>query len=372
MGNTCYLNSALQCISNIQPLTEYFLAKIHEQELNPSFNGEISLAYGEFLKAQWLNDYITIYPMYFYKLISEIAPQFSRNQQHDSQEFLSFFLDSLHEELNRAKIEDVPETFKNTEENEEKYAATIWKEYLTFNCSVIVDLFQGQLKSRLKCVKCNYLSVTFDPFMYLTLPIPDIMNCTLMSCLNEYTKEELLIKKDRWTCHNCGNKSRAKKKIDIWMFPPILIIYLKRFNFSKKGQSKIDRQVNFPVDELDLSKLDVGIKKDNLVYKLFAKINHYGNHDNGHYIAQAKNWNNQQWYSFDDEVVQPISKNDIIDKDACVLFYQNDSYDSYPTQSPNLPELWPHCVYNKSSRINSETISTDAIFSGSSFSFNAW
>ena len=69
MGNTCYLNSALQCVSNIQPLTDYFLAKIHEEEINPKFNGEVSSAYGDFLQAQWLNDFVSIQPVQFYNLI---------------------------------------------------------------------------------------------------------------------------------------------------------------------------------------------------------------------------------------------------------------------------------------------------------------
>ena len=371
MGNTCYLNSALQCVSNIQPLTDYFLAKIHEEEINPKFNGEVSSAYGDFLQAQWLNDFVSIQPVQFYNLIWEIAPQFSVGDQHDSQEFLSFFLDSLHEELNRSKNEGTPKIIENIEENEENYAARIWKENLTFNCSVIVDLFQGQLKSTLNCLGCGYLSINFDPFMYLTLPIPNVNDVTLMSCLNEYIKEETLVRTDRWVCHSCGNKSRTKKKIDIWKFPPILILYLKRFRFTKKYQRKIDRQVSFPIDNLDLSKLDIGPQRYKPIYKLFAKIDHYGNYDNGHYTAQAKNWNNQQWYNFDDEIVQPISENEIINNNAYVLFYHNNSCSSYPTQSPTLPNLWPHCLTTNTSRKNSDDYMPENLCESTNFSFNS-
>ena len=69
MGNTCYINAAIQCISNIQPLTEYFLSGIHELELNERFNGEITIAYGNLIKAQWWNEYEDIQPFGLCNLI---------------------------------------------------------------------------------------------------------------------------------------------------------------------------------------------------------------------------------------------------------------------------------------------------------------
>jgi ubiquitin carboxyl-terminal hydrolase 8 len=354
-GNTCFINAALQCISNVQPLTEYFLAGIHEDEFNKKFNSEISTAYGEFVRAQWLDEYEYIQPALLLELIWESAPQFVPGEQHDSQEFLSFFLDSLHEELNRTNVEGIPRLIENTGEKEELQAAKAWKEYLTYNSSVIVDLFQGQLKSTLKCLKCQYVSITFDAFMFLTLPIPDRKNCSLEDCLKEFTKEELLIKKNRWICHSCGHKSRASKKIDIWKFPPILIINLKRFEFSRSKECKIDGLVEFPINEFDFSRNDIGPQRSKPLYRLFAKIDHVGSSNFGHYSAKAKNWQDQNWYEFDDETVRKVSEASLVSNSAYVLFYHNDSLEFFPTQSSQFPHLWPHCISSQVSRKNSNS-----------------
>lgn len=47
-----------------------------------------------------------------------------------------------------------------------------WLKHLVRNESIIVDLFHGQYKSTLVCSQCDRVSVTFDPFMTLSLPIP--------------------------------------------------------------------------------------------------------------------------------------------------------------------------------------------------------
>ena len=51
-------------------------------------------------------------------------------------------------------------------------AKETWEKYLLRNRSVIVNLFQGQLKSTLVCPDCEKVSRVFDPFMYLSLPLP--------------------------------------------------------------------------------------------------------------------------------------------------------------------------------------------------------
>lgn len=349
MGNTCFMSAALQCLSNIQPLTDYFLSSVHEDEINSRFNGEVALAYGDLIRAQWKNDYEQIQPIYFCNLIWEIAPQFSPGEQNDSQEFLSYILQSLHEELNRS-IEKATDAIEKSEENEENQAAFVWKESLISNASVIVDLFQGQLKSMLHCLHCGFKSVTFDEFMSLTVPIPNIDSCTLKDCLKEFTKEELLIKNNRWKCHSCGHRSRAKKKIDMWKLPPVLIIHLKRFQFSKKNNLKIQKFVDFPVDELDFLEFDLGPQKVPSKYKLFAKIDHIGVSNTGHYVAQALNCYDQKWYDFDDEIVNPVEKDSLVSQYAYVLFYYNDSLASYPTQSALLPQFWPHVIEPQSKR----------------------
>jgi ubiquitin carboxyl-terminal hydrolase 4/11/15 len=174
-------------------------AGVFTKELNPDnplgMRGEIALSFGALLQRIWSDaSQSTSYPPREFKsVLSRFAPQFSGYQQHDTQEFVAFLLDGLHEDLNRVlKKPYVEKPDWNGGDDFElvKLARSSWEGYMKRNDSVIVDLFQGQYKSTLVCPECNKVSftsfstwflvlipsfkvsITFDPFMYLTLPLP--------------------------------------------------------------------------------------------------------------------------------------------------------------------------------------------------------
>lgn len=63
--------------------------------------------------------------------------------------------------------------FENNLKMNDKFSSELeWNKYLTKNKSIIVDTFQGQLKSTVKCSKCLNVSITFEPFMYLPITLP--------------------------------------------------------------------------------------------------------------------------------------------------------------------------------------------------------
>lgn len=105
------------------------------------------------------------------------------------------------------------------------------------------------------------MSIKFDSFMYLSVPIPkgrtkDPNDApTLEECVEEFTKEEILDGENRWKCPKCKSQQRATKKIDIWKLPSILIVHLKRFEFSdrKRGGGKIKDLIDFPLTDLNLT-----------------------------------------------------------------------------------------------------------------------
>jgi ubiquitin C-terminal hydrolase len=105
LGNTCYLNSSLQCLSNFAPLTTFFLSKEYETDLNKDnplgHNGVLALRYSDLLQKMWSGQYRSINPTVFRKTAGECCDQFAGYAQQDSQELLSFLLDGLHEDLNR-------------------------------------------------------------------------------------------------------------------------------------------------------------------------------------------------------------------------------------------------------------------------------
>ena len=86
---------------------------------------------------------------------------------------LSFLIDGIHEDLNRVKVKKVTEDPDRTGLTENQIAAKFWENHLARNDSIIVDLMHGQYRSEIECPKCGKVSITFDPFLMLTLPIPE-------------------------------------------------------------------------------------------------------------------------------------------------------------------------------------------------------
>ncbi|XP_014814915.1 PREDICTED: ubiquitin carboxyl-terminal hydrolase 4 isoform X3 [Calidris pugnax] len=176
LGNTCFMNSALQCLSNTPPLTDYFLEDKYEAEINQNnplgMRGEIAEAYAELIKQIWSGRQSHVAPRMFKTQVGRFAPQFSGYQQQDSQELLAFLLDGLHEDLNRVKKKPYLELKDANGRPDSEVAKEAWENHRLRNDSIIVDIFHGLFKSTLVCPKCSKVSVTFDPFCYLTLPLP--------------------------------------------------------------------------------------------------------------------------------------------------------------------------------------------------------
>ncbi|KAL0095929.1 hypothetical protein J3Q64DRAFT_1705426 [Phycomyces blakesleeanus] len=176
LGNTCFMNSAIQCLSNTPQLTKWFLSGKYKNELNRDnplgMHGEVAEAYGELVEKIWSGMGSSTAPRDFKATIGRFNPTFTGYQQHDTQELLAFLLDGLHEDLNRILKKPYIELPDFKDMSDQEIAQCNWNYHKARNDSIIVDIFQGQFKSRLTCNACNKVSVTFDPYMYLSLPIP--------------------------------------------------------------------------------------------------------------------------------------------------------------------------------------------------------
>ncbi|KAH6668752.1 hypothetical protein B0J14DRAFT_566408 [Halenospora varia] len=183
LGNTCYMNSALQCVRSVEELTKYFLTGESRKELNkenPLGNhGEVAIAYMKLLEEIYRDPVpLSVQPRQFKNTIGRFAPSFSGYGQQDTQEFLGFLLDGLQEDLSRIKkkpyIEkpDSTDEMVNNPEAIREMAAKVWDITKKRDDSVIADLFTGMYKSTLVCPVCAKVSITFDPFNNLTLQLP--------------------------------------------------------------------------------------------------------------------------------------------------------------------------------------------------------
>uniref|UniRef100_A0A8C8VKG6 Ubiquitin carboxyl-terminal hydrolase n=1 Tax=Pelusios castaneus TaxID=367368 RepID=A0A8C8VKG6_9SAUR len=456
LGNTCFMNSAIQCLSNTPPLTEYFLNDKYQDELNfdnpLGMRGEIAKSYAELIKQMWSGKYSYVTPRAFKTQVGRFAPQFSGYQQQDCQELLAFLLDGLHEDLNRIRKKPYIQ-LKDADGRPDKVVAEeAWENHLKRNDSIIVDIFHGLFKSTLVCPECAKISVTFDPFCYLTLPLPmrkertlevylvrmdpltkpmqykvvvpkigNILDlCTALStlsgvaadkmivtdiynhrfhrifamdenlssimerddiyvtedteqviipvclrekyrhtsyshhsgsslfgqpflitvprnntedklynllveykppkkpfvklkdCIELFTTKEKLGAEDPWYCPNCKEHQQATKKLDLWSLPPVLVVHLKRFSYSRYMRDKLDTLVDFPINDLDMSEFLINPNAGPCRYNLIAVSNHYGGMGGGHYTAFAKNKDDGKWYYFDDSSVSTASEDQIV------------------------------------------------------------
>ncbi|XP_029431561.1 ubiquitin carboxyl-terminal hydrolase 8 [Rhinatrema bivittatum] len=325
LGNTCYMNSVLQCLCNTPCLAEYFHKNNYQDDINRSnllgHKGEVAEEFGIIMKALWAGQYKYVSPRDFKVTIGKINDQFAGYSQQDSQELLLFLMDGLHEDLNKADNRKRYKEEDNEIADDFKAAEQAWLKHKQLNESIIVALFQGQFKSTVQCLSCHKKSRTFEAFMYLSLPLASTSKYSLQDCLKLFSKEEKLTDNNRFYCSHCKTRRDSLKKIEIWKLPPVLLVHLKRFSYEGRWKQKLQTYVDFPLESLDLSQYVIGPKNNLKRYNLFAVSNHYGGLDGGHYTAYGRNAAKQRWFKFDDQDVSEISTSSVKSSAAYILFY---------------------------------------------------
>merc|ERR1711962_1362673 len=325
IGNTCFMNSVLQCLSNTKQLTNYLLNDEHLREINTSnssMKGSLIKAFATVIKGLWKGSGRVVDPSSLKGAVNRFAPRFSGYNQEDSQEFLRYLLEGLHEDVNRVLTKPTP---INTEIDSSlsvcEQAMEAWKRYIRRDDSHLVDLFIGQLKSTLRCSDCSHESVTFEPFWDLSLGIPSRSGeVSLTDCLNSFTKEEVLDGDEMPTCEKCKARRRCTKRYSLYRLPKILVVHLKRFSQSDRFKQKLSSTVTFPLTGLSLSRYTDSVSSS--TYNCYAVSNHSGTLYSGHYTAFAKHPQSGQWYSYNDSRVSKCSSSTVITSEAYLLFFE--------------------------------------------------
>lgn len=176
IGNTCYMNSVLQILLNLDELKNFLENKNFRYWVNRKnkygYNGKIITAFIMLFNDYYIKSKEAVKPHKFKSAIGETNSQFKNLDQQDSQEFLSYLVDVLHEELNiKSEKEYIPNP-ENFDGTEEQLSGEYWANNLRRNASFIHSLFLGQLKSTLTCGTCFEKKITYETFTNLNIPIP--------------------------------------------------------------------------------------------------------------------------------------------------------------------------------------------------------
>jgi ubiquitin C-terminal hydrolase len=331
-GNTCYLNTSIQCLSHIEKLTDYFLLDNYIDDLNNRFQelkskkiDEIILAkeYAKLIKVIWSSS-TSIEPKTFHELIQKIDNKFIGYEQQDSQESLGLILDYLHEGLKYEVEINYYGKIENKLDEVMVDSIKEWKIQLNNKYSIITEIFYGQFINKIISLEENnkniVVSKNYEMFNVLNIPI---YGMTLYDSLAKYFEKETL--ESKYFDEKNNIYINAYKEIKLMRVPKYLIIVLKRYKNTNNGNlTKSNSIITFPIDDLDLSSYSEGYDSLDCNMRLISVGCHHGGLNGGHYYAICRH-KNKLWYKYDDDTVSEFNINDdknSLFKNGYILIYE--------------------------------------------------
>lgn len=313
-GNTCYLNSAVQCLAGTLGFTDYLLSQEYLQD-TPKAKRDGNF----YVVSSYINLLVKMFesndiykPRSLKQNMGQINRRYHTVDQQDSHEFFLTLLDCLHEGLSynvNVNISGVSKTFtdKLLLDSYKAIQSNYESKY-----SKVSELFDGQYYTETRCNKCDYKNYVFDSFRDVSVELP---KGTLYENLdNMFSVSEPV----GWKCEKCGGS--GQKDFKLWSLGNYLVIHLKRFDSDCR---KVQKSIDYPLDNLELTKYISPNKnsQDRYIYKLYAVNCHTGSGiSSGHYYSVVNNMDGN-WYMFNDSDTTLVSDTFGVRDSAYMLFY---------------------------------------------------
>jgi len=341
IGATCYMNATLQCLSNTEKLTNYFLKEFKYDKGYDTKN--ISNQYYRLIHHLWdkYTDKKDYAPKLFKKVLSEVNPLFSGINTNDSKDLLNFLLETLHKELNKAPKEEIKGNSIDSninQSNEEDIKQYFFEDFAKRYRSIISDLFYFTIEIKSQCCNCQYIKYNFQVNPFLEFPLeqvnqylfqngkivslknidgsnPDI---NLYDCFEYNQKVDLMSGENQMYCNICNGCYDSYYSTTLYLLPEILVINLNR------GKNAVYQcNVNFPED-LDLTNYVIN-KKFNVQYELYGVICTLDSSSmNGNIVAYCRNRMDDKWYLYNDSIITLCEKpKEYLNKMPYILFYRS-------------------------------------------------
>ena len=327
-GNTCYLNTSIQCLYNLPILTEYFITNNYINDININIKKKklksndilFTKEFAILIIKMSTGNLSVIDPKNVHQLLQKIDERFRGFNEQDSQESLAFILDNLHENLKYDCDIDYSGIIENELDELMVESAKSWQIEHNSTFSIIGELFFGQFINSIisldKSDKGTIVSKKFEMFNMLNI---SIHGNTLYDSLSNYFKKEILDSK--YLNEKTNQYIDSYRQLKIMKVPKYLIITLKRY---KNNLRKSDNYISFPIDDLDLTSYSEGYDKLSCSLRLMTIGCHTGSLNNGHYFSICRFIDNK-WYKYNDETVTEFNLNlnkKSLFRDSYILIYE--------------------------------------------------
>lgn len=322
MGNTCSINTLIQCLGHSPIIREYILNNITIFKKKENYCYSIGEELHIIFKQLWI-DKNSLMPIRFLKALQETLGDTCKigNDQMDFTEVWIILLQNLLQESHQIHY---PLKFYERYTSSEHMlnilnnkAIQEWKKHSKDSHSPLLDILQGTLIQQIECKTCHHLYHNLEPFQCTHLELnKENKNLTLENCITKLLESDSV---SGWKCDKCKNESN-EKVIRFWNLPNLWILILNRFY----GMSKLHTPLTIP-QEFTLSKGFEMKTSNHSTYKLKGIANHYGSLYGGHYNAICCNEGQDDWYNYDDISIRKINNIEEIlheNPHAYALFYE--------------------------------------------------
>lgn len=285
VGNTCYMNSAIQCLNSIVQLTDWC------RQQQPSGNMVVVDAYCDVIQRMWSGTFTCVDPRQLKETMSEYSSLFTDYEQKDCHEFINTLLNAMDAE-------------GAVDHNGE---------------SIIHRIFSISTESQVVCSCCQEPDYLNEMTTFLSLPLRDGPNTlSLVDLFDDFVREKQL--DGKYYCPKCdGLQEGATQKTSFRLpLPDVLIIQLQRFQFDNSND-KLSTKVNYPRENLDLGRyMTDKHETERTLYDLSAICIHMGNLKHGHYttMARHRDGDTESWFYFNDQFFERIANTDVSSEDA--------------------------------------------------------
>lgn len=332
LGNSCYLNSVLQCLTYTPPLANFCLKHLHSSDCDSvaeqDRKRDCPFCILEKRIARSLSVDLSLdTPAKLNSCLKVFAGHFRLGRQEDAHEFLRYVIDACHNTcLRLKKLQLQQQKWRKGENSGEN-------EGFSGSHTVVKEIFGGSLQSQVKCLSCGLESNKVDEIMDISL---DVLQCnSLEESMKKFFQFEVLDGNNKYKCDKCKQLVKARKQMSLFQAPNVLVIQLKRFEGIFGG--KIDRAISFQ-EVLVLSSYMSKASQDPYPdYNLFGTIVHSGfSPDSGHYYAYVKDAMGR-WYCCNDGSVKLSNLKEVLSEKVYILFFSRTKQRPVPTKAALVP-----------------------------------